>query len=70
MNAAGRRGSVGRHLLLGVLATTGCALLMTGAAVAYFDLRSFRETALADLTAIGDILALASTPALEFDHGR
>jgi signal transduction histidine kinase len=62
-----RKVSVRRKLLLGVLAATGSALLITGAAVAYFDLRSFRETSLADLTAMGDILALASTPALEFD---
>ena len=64
---ADRKGSVRRKLLLGGLATTGCALLITGAAVAYFELRSFRDNSLIDLAAIGDILALASTPALEFD---
>ena len=64
---AGRKVSVRRKLLLGVLAATGSALLITGAAVAYFDLKSFRDSSLADLTAVGDILALASTPALEFD---
>jgi signal transduction histidine kinase len=53
--------------MLGVLATAGCALLITGAAVSYFDLRSFRNSALADVAAMGDILALAATPALEFD---
>ncbi|HET7607380.1 MAG TPA: ATP-binding protein [Gammaproteobacteria bacterium] len=67
MTSTRHKNSVRRQLLLGVLATTGCALLITGAAVAYFDLRSFRDSALADLTAMGDILALASTPALEFD---
>jgi signal transduction histidine kinase len=64
---AHRTGSVRRKLLVTVLATTGCALLITGAAVAYFDLRSFRESSLADLAAMSDILALASTPALQFD---
>lgn len=67
MIAADRKGSVKRKLLIAVLATTGCALLITGAAVAYFDIRSFRESSLADLTAMGDLLGLASTPALEFD---
>jgi signal transduction histidine kinase len=67
MTEAIRKGSVRGKLLLAVLATTGCALLMTGAAVAYFDLRSFRLSSLADLTAIGDLLGLAATPALEFD---
>ena len=66
MKAAGKV-SVRRKLLFGVLAATGSALLITGAAVAYFDLKSFRDGSLADLTAMGDILALASTPALEFD---
>jgi signal transduction histidine kinase len=67
MTARKRKNSVRGQLLLGVLATTGSALLITGAAVAYFDLRTFRDSALADLAAMGDILALASTPALEFD---
>jgi signal transduction histidine kinase len=67
MKAVSAKGSLRRKLLVGVLATTGCALLITGATVAYYDLRSYRESALADLMAIGDILALASTPALEFD---
>ncbi|HUQ52885.1 MAG TPA: ATP-binding protein [Gammaproteobacteria bacterium] len=62
-----RKGSVRSKLLLAVLATTGMALLMTGAAVAYFDLRTFRQSSIDDLTAIGDLLGLAATPALEFD---
>jgi signal transduction histidine kinase len=67
MTIASRKGSVRSKLLAAVIATTGCALLMTGIAVAYFDVRSFRESSLADLAAISDILGLASTPALEFD---
>ncbi|HEX6997141.1 MAG TPA: ATP-binding protein [Gammaproteobacteria bacterium] len=59
--------SLRSRLLLGVLATTGCALLITAAAVAYYDLRSFRNNLLSDITAIADILGLAATPALEFD---
>ncbi len=67
MTPTSRTGSVRRKLLVTVLATTGCALLITGTAVAYLDLRSFHESSLADLTAMSDILALASTPALQFD---
>src|SRR5690606_21304522 len=54
-------------LLLGVLATTGLALLITGAVVAYHDLRSFRDSLVTDITALADILGLAATPALVFD---
>ena len=67
MSTVNHKGSVRRKLLVGVLATTGCALLITGATAAYFDLRTFRDSSLADLAAIGDILALANTPALQFD---
>src|SRR5690554_6675848 len=41
--------SVRNKLLLAVLATTGCALLITAAAVAYYDLRRFRETLVSDV---------------------
>src|SRR5690606_2359445 len=59
--------SVRSKLLLGVLATTGLALLITGAVVAYHDLRSFRDSLVTDITALADILGLAATPALVFD---
>ena len=59
--------SVRSKLLLAVLATTGCALLITAAAVAYYDLRSFRNALVSDITATANILGLAATPALEFD---
>ena len=59
--------SVRNKLLLAVLATTGCALLITAAAVAYYDLRRFRETLVSDVTATANILALAMTPSLVFD---
>ena len=59
--------SVRSKLMLGVLATTGCALLITGAVVAYYDLRSFRNSLVTDIGATADILGLAATPALVFD---
>ena len=67
MTRRGAAHSVRSKLLLGVLATTGAALLITAAAVAYYDLRSFRNNLVSDITAIADILGLAATPALEFD---
>jgi len=68
--SAGVKRSVRSKLLLGVLATTGCALLITGAVVAYYDLRSFRDSLVTDIGAIADILGLAATPALVFDDPR
>lgn len=60
------KNSVRWKLLLVVLATTGIALLLTGASMAYYDLRSFRDNLVDDLTALADILGLASAPALQF----
>src|SRR5690606_12569390 len=67
MTSAIRKDSVRRKLLRGVLATTGFALLLTGASMAYYDLRTFRQSLVSDLTAIADILGLASEPALQFE---
>src|SRR5690606_13445980 len=49
-----------------VLATTALALLLTGVAMVIYDLRTFRQTLVADLRAQADILGLAAQPALEF----
>ena len=61
------RSSVHRKLLVVVLATTALALAITGAAMVYFDLRTFRRNWDSDLTAQADILGLAAVPALEFE---
>jgi signal transduction histidine kinase len=53
-----------------VLATTAFALLITGAAMVVYDLRTFRETWVTDLTAQADILGLAAAPALEFEDPK
>jgi signal transduction histidine kinase len=58
--------SVHRKLLWVVLTTTASALLITGAAMVLYDLHTFRETWVSDLTAQADILGLAAAPALEF----
>jgi signal transduction histidine kinase len=60
------RSSIHRKLSYVVLAATFFALVITGTAMAYYDLRTFRETLIADLTAQADILGLAAAPALEF----
>jgi signal transduction histidine kinase len=60
------RSSIHRKLSYVVLAATLFALVSTGTAMAFYDLRTFRETLIADLTAQADILGLAAAPALEF----
>jgi signal transduction histidine kinase len=64
---AGPRTSIHRKLSYVVLATTVCALLITAAAMAFYDVRTFQQALVADLTAQADIVGLASAPALEFD---
>jgi PAS domain S-box-containing protein len=59
--------SVRRKLFLVVLSTTAAALLITGSAMMYYDLRTFRERWVADLSTQADILGLATAPALEFE---
>lgn len=61
------RSSIHQKLSYVVLATTALALLITGVAMVTYDLRTFQQTLVADLTAQADILGLAAAPALEFD---
>lgn len=60
------RTSIHRKLSYIVLATTAFALLIMGVAMGVYDLRTFRQNAVTDLTAQADILGLAAAPALEF----
>ena len=53
-----------------VVATTLVALLLSGAALLYFDVRDYRETRLNDLRTTADILARAGAPALVFDDRK
>ena len=64
------RSSIHRKLSYVVLAATFFALVITGTAMAFYDLRTFRETLIADLTAQADILGLAAAPALEFSDAE
>jgi signal transduction histidine kinase len=59
--------SIHRKVSFVVLATTVCALVITGAAMAFYDVRTFQQALVADLTAQAEILGLAAAPALEFD---
>lgn len=62
--------SIHGKLLLMVLSTTAAALFITAAAMAAYDLYTFRQSAIADLTAQADILGLAAAPALDFEDPK
>lgn len=66
MIEAGRR-SLRFKLMFVVLATTLCALLIAGAAMMLYDLKSFRQAALNNLNVQANILGRASAAALAFD---
>jgi signal transduction histidine kinase len=61
-----RGNSISRKLLFVVLATTGSALVITGAAMGFYDLHTFRQRFVDDLAAQADILGRAAAPALDF----
>jgi signal transduction histidine kinase len=52
--------------MLVILTTTVSALLMTGLALALYDLHTFRQSLVEDLNAQAEILGLAAAPALDF----
>lgn len=58
------RQSIGRKVMLVVLATTFAALLATGLALLIYDARTYREAWVSDLATQADILARVSAPAL------
>lgn len=60
------RQSVGRKVMVVVLATTFAALLLTVIALLVYDARTYRESWVNDLATQADILARASAPALAF----
>jgi PAS domain S-box-containing protein len=62
--------SIRRKLTLVVLATTLAALLVTGVALAIYDLREYRETGINDLVTQAEILGRASVPALAFEDPK
>ncbi|WP_171088977.1 ATP-binding response regulator [Usitatibacter rugosus] len=68
MNVIAR--SVRRKLMLVVLATTTMALFVAAASLIAYDLRSYRQTAVDNLSTQAEILARASAPALAFNDPK
>jgi PAS domain S-box-containing protein len=60
------RRSVRGKLLLVVTTTALLALLIAGAAVISYDLRTYEDSRVSELDTLGDVLAAASAPALAF----
>ncbi|WP_051109918.1 response regulator [Massilia niastensis] len=64
------RQSISHKFMLAVLATTLTALLVACAAMLVLDIRNYQTNSVADFTAQADILAQATTPALEFNDAK
>ena len=64
------RRSINRKLMVLVLTTAVSALLMTGLALAIYDVHTFRQSLVADLSAQAEILGLAAAPALDFEDRK
>jgi signal transduction histidine kinase len=62
--------SIHRKMMLVVLSTAAFALVMTGFAMLYYDLRSFRQAWITDLGAQAEIVGFAAAPAIEFQDPR
>src|SRR5688500_15450697 len=67
MMLARLRQSVRAKLLVLMLATTGVALLVAMAALVVYDMRTYHERWVADLTTQAEILGRSSVAALAFD---
>lgn len=65
MNLPGRR-SVRAKVLFVVLVTAAFALLISGAAMVYYELKDFRQTGINELSAQAAVIGLAAAPALQF----
>ena len=59
-----------RKIMLVVLSTTLGALLMSGAIVLLYELHSYRQAWVADLTSQAELVARASATALSFDDPK
>lgn len=58
--------SVRAKLLFVVLVTAASALLISGAAMLWYELQNFRRAGVNDLTAQAEVIGLAAAPALQF----
>ncbi len=64
------RTSLRRKLMVVVLATTCMALMLASTALLIYELRSYQDSAVADLNTQARIIAHASGPALNFDDPK
>ena len=64
------RGSLRRKVTALAIATTLVALLVSGAALFFYDVRDYRETRLQDLRTKADIIGRASAAALIFNDAK
>ena len=62
--------SIRYKLVMVVLATTTIALLVAGAALVIYDLRTYQEAWVTDLSTQAEILGRASAPALAFNDPK
>ncbi|TMH93511.1 MAG: hybrid sensor histidine kinase/response regulator, partial [Betaproteobacteria bacterium] len=62
--------SVRQKLLAVVLVTTLTALLVAIAVMVGFDLRTYRQSLISDMTTQADLLGRTTAPALTFDDPR
>ncbi|MGH8742311.1 MAG: CHASE sensor domain-containing protein, partial [Burkholderiales bacterium] len=64
------RQSVRRKLLLVVAATALLALLIAGAALVTYDLHTYEESRVEELSSLADVLAASAGPPLAFKDGK
>ena len=64
------RHSLRGKLLMVVAATALLALLIAGAALVTYDLRTYEQSRVADLSTLGDVLAAAAAPSMAFKDQR
>ena len=62
--------SIRYKLVMVILATTTAALLVAGAAMVIYDLRTYQQTWVADLSTQAELLGRASAPALVFNDPK
>jgi PAS domain S-box-containing protein len=64
------RHSLRAKLLLVVAVTALLALVIAGAALVTYDLRTYKQSRITDLSTLGDVLAAAAAPAMAFKDTR
>ncbi|HEX2541058.1 MAG TPA: ATP-binding protein [Caldimonas sp.] len=68
--AAATRGSLRRKLMRVVMASTAAALLLSATALLLYEIRSYREAWISDLSSQADLIAQSVAPTLTFDDPK